>query len=130
MTEIVDALDDHQPGAMGVAIGVDLLAGPTEPIHRLILEALAVAARGEETHDVIGPALERMSERIRKRVDEAGAAGLIGAGLSADALVAMFQRMVLGSIVAKAVELPGVDPRESEHLIATFLLALVPTARC
>lgn len=125
LNEVVDALGSDQHGSAALAVGVRALSGEGRPVDRLLLEALAVVARGEETDDLVGPALERMRLLFRARIESARDAGVLDPSISTDALVALFQRAVLGSIVAKALGLPSGDPAESEHLIATILLALV-----
>jgi len=125
LNEMVDAMDGERHGPAALTVGVRTLSGESRPVDRLMLEALAVSARGEEGDDLIGPALERMRDLLRARVDSAHAAGVLDPSISPDALVSLFQRMVLGSIVAKAIDLPTEDPDESEHLIATILLSLV-----
>jgi AcrR family transcriptional regulator len=124
LNELVDAMDGDRHGPAALTVGVRALAGESRPVDRLILEALAISARGEETEDLIGPALERMRELLRVRVDSAREAGVLDPSIDPEALVALFQRMVLGSIVAKAIDLPTEDPSASEHLIATILLSL------
>jgi len=66
MGQILDAIDGR--GAHAIAVGVNMLSGPTTPAHRLMLEALAVSARGNESEDVIGPTLERMREMFAEEV--------------------------------------------------------------
>lgn len=115
-------------GLLGMSVSVDLLTGPQLPFHRLILEALAVSARREESdEDVIGPTLELLREMLQDQVAAGREAGLIDDAISDDALTGLFERLLLGSIVARAVGLPAPDQRETEHLIATMLLALPPS---
>jgi AcrR family transcriptional regulator len=126
MNELVDAMDGDAHGPAGLSVGVRALSGESRPVDRLMLEALAVSARGDENEDLIGPALERMRATLHARVESAHRAGALDPSISADALTSLFQRVVLGSIVAKAIGLPTEDPSESEHLIATILLSLMP----
>jgi AcrR family transcriptional regulator len=125
LNELVDAMGGDQHGPAALAVGVRALSGEGRPVDRLLLEALAVSARGDENEDLIGPAIERMQVVLRARVDSAREAGVLDPSISPDALVSLFQRVVLGSIVAKAIGLPTEDPDESEHLVATMLLGLV-----
>jgi AcrR family transcriptional regulator len=125
LNELVDAMGSDQHGPAALTVGVRALSGEGRPVDRLLLEALAVTARGDENEDLIGPALQRMRELLRARVDSAREAGVLDPSISPEALVSLFQRAVLGSIVAKAIGLPSEDPAESEHLVATMLLGLV-----
>ena len=67
LNELVDAMgsDQHCPAAL--TVGVRALSGEGRPVDRLLLEALAVTARGDENEDLIGPALQRMRELLRRR---------------------------------------------------------------
>lgn len=121
LNELVDALGSDEHGPAGVVVGVRALSGAPQPIDRLLLEALAIVARGDETEDLIRPAMERMRVVLRARATSARDAGVLDPSISVDALVTLLERILLGSIVAKAIDLPGSDPAESEHLVRTFL---------
>ena len=122
----VARIGDDELGLLGVTVSVDLLTGPLLAFHRLILEALAVAARGEESDTLIGPTLELLHEALQKQAAAGRRAGLIDESITDEALTGLFERLFLGSIVAKAVTLPALDKRETEHLLATMLSALPP----
>jgi AcrR family transcriptional regulator len=126
LNEVVDAMDveaDH--GLVAIMIGVRALSGESEPVDRLILEALAVSARDEE-EDLVSPALQRMRETMASRADSAHEVGILDERITSDALTAFLQRVVLGSIVGKAVGLPPADPDETEYLLTRMLLSLRP----
>jgi AcrR family transcriptional regulator len=125
--DVLDAMVGQRvDGSKSIAAGVAMLSGPPSEAHRLMLEALAVSARGDETEDLMGPSLERVREMFAENVAIAREAGLLDDSITDEALVTLFERVFLGSIVAKALELPGSTRRESEHLVATLLVSLVP----
>lgn len=125
MNEVVDAMDLDDPfGSAGVIVGGRLLAGPAAPVDRLILEALAVAARDDENGDLLLPVMDRLHDTLLARAEAARQAGVLDPAISTEALVAFLQRMVLGAIVAKAVGLPSADGETTEHLITKLFRAL------
>jgi hypothetical protein len=63
------------------------------------------------------------------QIEQGRDAGLVDERIDTDALAAVFHRIVLGSIVAKAIGLPPPDPREVEHVVACMLLSVSPLAR-
>lgn len=126
LNELVDAMGGEEHGPAAIVVGVRALADAGGPADRLMLEALAVSARGDEKDDLIEPAIQRMHDLIAARTDSAIAAGVLDPAISRDALVSFLQRVVLGSIVARAIGLPTEDVDDSEALIRRLLRSLRP----
>lgn len=126
LQELVEAMGTEPLGLLGITAGVSAIAGPSKPGHRLMLEALAVAAREGDTTEVIGPTLTRMHDTIAAQIEAGRAAGIVDESMGTEALVAVFQRLVLGSIVAKAIGLDAPEPRAVEHVVASMLVSLLP----
>jgi len=126
LQELVEAMGAEPLGLLGITAGVSTIAGAPRPGHRLMLEALAVSAREGDNADVIGPTLTRMHDTIAAQVEAGRAAGIVDESMDTEALVAVFQRLVLGSIVAKAIGLDAPDPRAVEHVVASMLVSLLP----
>jgi AcrR family transcriptional regulator len=127
LRELLDAMSNERT-KNGVALGVNMLSGPSTPGHRLMLEALAGAARGDETAEIIVPTLTRMRQVFSDNVAAAREHGRLDESITDDVLVSVFERFILGSIVAKALDLPTGSSDESERLMTTFFLSLLPHA--
>jgi AcrR family transcriptional regulator len=125
--DVLDAMvGQRADGSRGIAAGVAMLSGPPSEAHRLMLEALAVSSRRDEAEDLISPSLDRVREMFTESVAAAREAGLLDDSIDDETLVSLFERVFLGSIVAKALDLPGSGREQSEHLVATLLVSLVP----
>lgn len=113
---LIDAIADVRPGDGEVSRALAYFTTlPPTPVDRLLLEALALAAGDAETKRVLAGSIERLSDLLVEQIDLARSAGLIDADVDTPALCQVFVSWLLGVVVMKAVDLPGVG---RERLVA------------
>ena len=97
---------DHRAAAEVLAA---LVAEPATPSDRLVVDAMAAAAREPSAAEALVPELAATRATVRARVSEARRAGDVDDRLDPDALASVLHAMVVGSMALRAVGLPTPD---------------------
>lgn len=127
MVQLLGGAGDAEPRAVIAELGARLVA--PHPDRPLLLEAIAAAPRDPQLAGVLRDVLADRLGRFGALLDEAVAAGALDPGFDRDALVRFCATLALGSLVARALELPAPDPGAWSALVDRLLDALAPAER-
>jgi AcrR family transcriptional regulator len=135
-------LRSHAPGeierllAVGPAAGEDALRTLAErgaalarrdPLDgALLVEAIVAAKRHPDVAALLAEAMAGRERRFTAFVEAGQAAGVVGDGFAAPAVARFVLMVVLGSLLASAMELPEVDDAEWATLITDVVDRLRP----
>ena len=92
----------------------------------LLLDAVVASRRDGELAQLVRDALARRSERFAALVERGQAAGDVDPDLSVDALTRFCLTLALGSVVARELDLPPIDPNDWDTLLGRLLDAVSP----
>ncbi|KAA0232728.1 MAG: hypothetical protein JJLCMIEE_01191 [Acidimicrobiales bacterium] len=95
-------------------------------IDRLLLEALATAARDREAKELMGQAFSGLVDMIDGQIARFRATGRVRLDVSEDALRTFFLAVTFGGIVAKAIEMPRCSQDQMQDLLIAMFDALSP----
>ena len=126
MVELLGGAGDAEPRAVIAELGARLVA--PRPDRPLLVEAIAAASRDPQLAEVLQRVLADRLGRFGALLDEAVAAGDLDPTVDRDALVHLCATLALGSLVARALELPAPDPGAWAALLDRLLDALAPAA--
>lgn len=119
-------------GAVPVGEGVaEALAAqmcrPGSTLDRLIVEALALAARDPEAKSLLDASFAELVAMVGDQLDDAREAGFIDPALDADALRAVFTSWIFGLVVIRALGVQQPEASATADIVRRMTVGLSPT---
>jgi len=115
------------PAGQGVA---DALAGqmcrPGSTLDRLIIEALALAARDPEAKEMLDASFAELLSLVDDQIEQARTEGRIDDDLDADALRAVFSAWIFGLVVIRAIGIDQPQPTKTADVVRRMTGGLAP----
>jgi AcrR family transcriptional regulator len=126
--QMINSLNEVDVTSAGVASDVLAALSADEPttLDRLLLEALALAARDAEAKATLASSFAAFEDMIDKQIRVAKSDGLIDPSLSVAALRTVITSLIYGSIVAKALKQETVELDELKVVHARMFGAWTP----
>lgn len=107
-------------GGQAMNVFADLMTEDPRPLDRLLTEAMALAVRDDESKAALMPAFENLQSQLAALVDAGIANGTVAPDMNRQAMTTFFMRMLLGTVVGRALDLD--HPSRDE--MSTFLMHL------
>lgn len=115
--------------AAAAAVLATLVSESASSSDRLVVDAMAAAAREPSAAEALVPELAATRATVRDRVEQARGFGQIDSELDSDALASVLHATVVGAMALRAVGLPTPDHDAVVQVTQRMLASFAPTQR-
>lgn len=115
--------------AAAAAVFTALVSEPASSSDRLVVDAMAAAAREPSAAEALVPELAATRATVRDRVERARLQGNVDVDLDPDALASVLHATVVGAMALRAVGLPTPDHDAVLQVTRRMMASFAPTHR-
>ena len=118
------AVRQDDPLERAVLLNTSVIAGAAAPVNRLVLEGWAAALHDHESSERVKHTLDMLDSMMLDQITRASASGHVADWLDTDALVAVFEAIVVGGLVRRALGRHQPDEAAVATIIRRLLASL------